>query len=314
MFALPLPRYEALPGYREALANVDSGIRAEALERFMGPFKASFEQLVRGPGPDYEARIAERDPELKSLQTDGFALLKADAALKSQLKTLVAPTAEEITARIDCIERPRFRDGQVLFNRAEQPDAYALIDSILRAAQLPVIASAYAGAPLKLSAVALQVNTERSTRIRYGRIDEEGIPEEPAAYFHIDSAVWPHQKVLIYLDNVGLDEGPFRYVPGSHRVADAFELAVRKTNDRLGMSREMFMALSEPFRVYAEFGAHLDQNGPEARDLLAREVAVYDDAGSDLIIFDYHGVHRGGFVRRGARHMLQCTFRAIPQV
>jgi len=39
--------------------------------------------------------------------------------------------------------------------------------------------------------------------------------------------------------------------------------------------------------------------------VLARACA---DGNSDLIVFDFNGVHRGGFVRRGHRYMLQCGF------
>ena len=38
---------------------------------------------------------------------------------------------------------------------------------------------------------------------------------------------------------------------------------------------------------------------------MARERAYHSEDG-DLILFDYNGVHRGGFVREGYRYMLQC--------
>ncbi len=118
----------------------------------------------------------------------------------------------------------------------------------------------------------------------------------------------PHTKVLIYLNDVGLDEGPFRYIDGSHRGVGDFELAVRKTNDKLRIKPPLFMALPEEFQLLADFGDHIDPDSDEAKAFLAREIAAYDDQKSDLVLFDYHGVHRGGFVRKGARRILQVNF------
>ena len=55
----------------------------------------------------------------------------------------------------------------------------------------------------------------------------------------------------------------------------------------------------------------MDPKAPEARALLKPQGAIFDDEGSDSALFDYHGVHRGGFVRFGARHMLQCRLSPV---
>jgi hypothetical protein len=52
----------------------------------------------------------------------------------------------------------------------------------------------------------------------------------------------------------------------------------------------------------------MPDKGTDAVRLLEFEEVVMDDAGSDIVLFDYHGVHRGGFVRQGGRRILQCTF------
>ncbi len=117
-------------------------------------------------------------------------------------------------------------------------------------------------------------------------------------------------KAVVYLDAMRLDQGPFRYVRGSHRWARPFEIVVRTTNDKLRLPRTMFMALPPALRANTEFGGGLEEEGPDAMRLLELEDVVLDAIGSDIILFDYHGVHRGGFVRRGARHILQCTFDA----
>ena len=129
---------------------------------------------------------------------------------------------------------------------------------------------------------------------------------------HIDSALWPPLKVLIYINQVTKDQGPFRYVVGSHRIATEFELMVRKTNDKTGIHNEQFMALPPQFRMYTEFGDALEPHNEGAAALLQKEVA-YCDGTSDLVMFDFNGVHRGGFVRQGHRYILQCCFEARDQ-
>ncbi len=84
---------------------------------------------------------------------------------------------------------------------------------------------------------------------------------------------------------------------------------VRKTNDKEHIRDEMFLALPEPFRMITHFGDEMDPDSEAAQDLLRNERA-YCDGESDLIMFDFNGVHRGGFVRKGYRYMLQCAFGA----
>ena len=228
-------------------------------------------------------------------------------ALRAEVRRLTTPSAEKVKARLNGIDKPRFSDGQLMLDRTADADVFDAVEALFATAHVFEVACAYARRPVGLEAITLQVNTAASTEARYGKIDESGLPVRRAAYMHIDSALWPHHKALLYLSGVGADEGPFLYVPGSHRLADAFELAVRTTNDKLAISPDLFMALPPQFRAMAEFGGHLNFEASEAQDLLRREVALVGD-GAELILFDYHGVHRGGFVRRGERQMLQCTF------
>jgi hypothetical protein len=151
------------------------------------------------------------------------------------------------------------------------------------------------------------VNTAAVTARDYGPLDADGVPSPSTRYMHIDSAMWPPVKVLIYLSPVTADQGPFRYVEGSHRLASEFELMVRKVNDRKTITGPLFMALPPQFRMYTLFGDVLDPESQGARELLSRERA-YCDGVSDLILFDFNGVHRGGFVRSGHRYLLQCHF------
>lgn len=309
MPALPAPRYETFPKFRAALAEVDDAVRAEALALFIKPFHARLKHMLTSPRPGYDVRIGAGDDVLRELQDQGVALTRARPDLKASLMALTQPIVERIETHLEATVETGFKDGQILLDPAEHAPVFRAVEEIFDAARIWDISSAYAGQPLVLASVAAQVNTVGTTNRKYTAIDEVGLPKLRTNYFHIDSLGWPHHKVLIYLNDVGLDQGPFRFVTGSHRVADDFELSVRKTNDKLRIAPKHFMALPEPFRLLADFGQHMDPDSAEAQAMLARERAAYD-AESDVVLFDYHGVHRGGFVRKGVRRMLQCNFVA----
>jgi hypothetical protein len=310
MFVLPTPDYTRFSRFRNEMAGIDDAVRAEALGLFIKAFHARYRLILSQPRPDYEARIEGGDETLRALQTDGVALAKSDPGLKAKLNAVAAPLADRIEAHLAATAEPNFKDGQILLSETEHGAIYDAVAAVFDQAHIFDVAQAYAGAPVKLAGIAVQVNTAATTTRKYKHIDAEGFPQKKTQYLHIDSSGWPHHKVLIYLDDVGLDEGPFRYIVGSHRMLDDFELAVRKTNDKLRIPPKLFMALPEAFRQLADFGDNLDPDSAESAELLRRERALYDMQHSDLVLFDYHGVHRGGFVRKGARRILQVNFAA----
>ncbi len=307
MNAFPNPDYENLPQYQDLWRKVDDEMRMEALGRFLKPFHKRYRSHLGAPKLNYDVRIDEGDDVLGQLQRDGCALTRTDPALKATLVELATPLAQVLHARLDEHPKPRITDFQQVLNRSEHGPIFSAVQQILSAGHIDAVATAYAGGPLFLKHLAIQVNTERATAATYPVIDEAGLPEPRTRYFHIDSAMWPPLKVLIYLNRVTLDEGPFRYVAGSHRLASAFELMVRKTNDKEQIHDEMFLALPPPFRMTTHFGDEIDPDSEAATELLRRE-RVCCDGESDLILFDFNGAHRGGFVRRGHRYMMQCIF------
>ena len=313
MFALPNPDYESTPEFGRFAAQVDDQLRAEALAKFLPHFEACFQRHLTAPKLDYEGRIEQGDGLLRQLQQTGCAVGRVSSENKAALAALTLPVAESRHARMGGRPDVKFRDTQVLFNRTEHADIFAAVERIFDEEHVHAAASAYAGRPLVLKEVTVQVNTDGMTRRDHGDIGADGLPAVRTRYMHIDSALWPPVKVLIYLSEVTPDRGPFRYVEGSHRLASDFELMVRKTNDRQAIRDRLFMALPEPFRMYTLFGDHIDPESEAARRLLERERA-YTSVDGDLILFDFNGVHRGGFVREGHRYMLQCHFERRAKV
>jgi hypothetical protein len=308
--SLPNPDYAALPEYARFLEQVDDNLRAEALARFFPTFETYYKRQLGLPRPDYEARIGEGDALLSSLQEAGCAACAISAAGRAELTELALPLADDVHARLEGRDGLRFKDTQRVLSPEEHVGIYAAVDRVLTETRIHEVFAAYCRRPLRLKDVTVQVTTQRHTAADYGPLDQDGLPSPRTRYMHIDSALHPQVKVLIYLSPVGPDQGPFRYVQGSHRGTDDFELIVRKVNDQEKIRDRLFMALPEPFRMYTLFGDHIDPDSAEAQALLAREKA-FDDGLSDLILFDFNGVHRGGFVREGKRYMLQCHFAPL---
>jgi len=310
MTALPTPDYLAISPYRELAEEVDDASRVEALGVFMKPFHARLRELAQNPRSDEDVRIGDGDDVLKSLQDTGYGTATIDPQAKARLQALTAPFARSLAACVEQRADGGLKACQLVLEGEAGKEIGDCVDAILTDTNVYAAASAYAGRPLRLQRVGLQVNTVQSTRSRYGAIDEAGIPEHATSYMHIDSGGWPWIKALIYLSDVtSPDDGPFRYVVGSHRFAEDFELAVRKTNRKLPMPRRLFMALPEPFRLDADFGDIIDPTADDAIAALELERPVCDGA-ADLVLFNYNGIHRGGFVRRGERFMLQCSLGA----
>ena len=309
MCVLPQPHYEQFPRFAEAMATADEKVQLEAMAFFLPEFHNRYRWLLSAPRRDFDARIGPGDEILNSLQNEGVALGRIDASVKARLVELTSEIAQGLQSTLNDTACPSFKDGQMILDFDQHSEIHRVIEEAFVEANIFDVASAYVGDEVKLGLTALQVNTPSSTRFRYGKIGADGLPKRTRTdYYHIDSAGWPHVKVLIYLNQVGLDQGPFRYIPGSHRIATDYELAVRKTNDKLKTPARLFMALPAPFRLQADFGTYMDLDSPEARVMLSNERAIYDAAGSDIVLFDYHGVHRGGFSRLGPRHILQCNF------
>ena len=307
MFALPLANYDVVPDIEHFRGQVDDQVREEALANFLAAFEERHAQRLRLPPLDFETRIGRGDELLAGLQANGWALGALPSKARQAIRELVVPLARDIHARLDSLDEPRFADGQAPLGALLEPVQQALGAALLECGALEAIC-AYVGRWPRLQQVVLQVNTARETRANHGELDALGRPTRHATrYFHVDSNHWPNLKALIYLGDVGPDQGPFRYVSGSHRLMQPYEASVRKTNDKLGHSLTALCALPEAFAQHANFGDYIDPATPGALTLLEQE-AVVCDGRSDLVLFDNNGVHRGGFVREGSRYMLQCMF------
>lgn len=307
---LPNPDYLSHPRMKAAVETVDASVQVDAMGQFLPAFQRNYAEWIKVGRPDFDARIGEGDAVLAELQRDGVALLKVSDRDKAELVALAAPYIGVLESKLSAMEsKPKFRDMNLALDRGENRRLYEVAQAALSELHAFEIAAAYLRQPMKIKKLFVQLNNAWETKARYGVIDDAGLPPLKTDYWHIDSDIWPSLKVLIYLNDVDLDRGPMRYVVGSHRELPCFETVVRKTNDTLRLPTRQFLALPDELRMHALFGPFLLGEEPQAYELLRRERALCG-GGADLVLFDNNGVHRGGFVRTGARHILQCLFEA----
>lgn len=309
MTVLPNPDYFTHPKFTAAAERINEQTRVAALNQFLPALQRAFVDLAESGRPDFDVRITAGSASLAELQETGITVLQVDPPTKALICEWADPLFGAIQQRLASIGRPKFKDMNVALDRGAHGALYAAVHDALTQLNVFDIGRAYVRRPLRIKKLFVQLNNDQETAARYGALGADGLPKLKTDYWHIDSDVWPNIKVLLYLNDVDLDSGPMRYVVDSHREVPDFETLVRKTNDSLRLPTEQFLALPDELRMHALFGPYLAGDESKSVEMLRRERIVC--GGGDLILFDNNGVHRGGFVRKGERRLLQCLFEAV---
>jgi hypothetical protein len=196
------------------------------------------------------------------------------------------------------------------------------------------LAAAYLGKPVELYYAALDHSHDGQSWYKACYSDTDlGTPK--AVYMHFD-ADCDIIKGLFYLRDVTANDGPFRFVPGSHRwerphFATAVQLGFDAASvqefptceDKLDYvsgyyrprfqqldQRRAMLSLPAALRGSTHFGDDLPDGSPLSDALLEKEHAFVAPAGT-LVMFDgSRGIHRGGQVGAGGeRWAVQVAFR-----
>jgi hypothetical protein len=160
-----------------------------------------------------------------------------------------------------------------------------------------------------------------------GGYSEFDLPTAKTSYMHTDRDQ-DLIKAIIYLDNVAPENGPFSYIPGSHKWARSIsQMAIIKAiEDRLitqyrqqntshrrsafksESGRKVFRALPKIFQAVSHFGEDVVDDSELSSFLLNNEKMVLSEHTNCFIFEGAHLIHRGGMVEQGKRWGFQLAF------
>jgi len=129
-------------------------------------------------------------------------------------------------------------------------------------------------------------------------------------YMHVDSSP-PNSiaKFIIYLNDVDINNGPFEYIPRTHKLDGLLNAFIRRVmhHSRLQLldieSRSLFSSLPKFLQKKAEFGNDINDS-----DWRYKSELYLGEAGT-VIVFDNSGVHRGALINSGRRLTIHGGFR-----
>jgi hypothetical protein len=315
---LPIIDYARHPAYGGAF-EPDPALRLRALE-ILQPLIQQMRELEAWKSEVFGYRYGHDGAVGETLARDGLVRFQLPARLIDPIGAGAEPLLATIAARLADMRSAeqivRFSDRLEMVEQASHPDLYAAIDAMLRDIGAYELTQRYfngLGAKLKSAAVLVSL-PERDGPDHKLRADGD---TPPAEGLHIDSAGRCLIKAVLYLKDVGPDQGPFGMLPGSHRWEAGSEGRVlRRAFDRSSLTargkkeRRLFVSLPKELQLKAEFGGDMLPEWPLTRELLGREDASIGPRGL-LSLFDPEAIHRGGQARVGERHAMLLTLRPV---
>jgi hypothetical protein len=308
---IPAPDYDSHPGYGAMLEPTDLD-REQALQTLWPKLSGLLDQYGKSY-PEEPAPIRNQAGDvLADLVRDGIVGLRLEEALKNLMLRVTEPHVAMLRAKRAARDRRRRTVGSssvVIATRDESPEILELFTAALHRSGVLELAEAYKGRRLTPKFVTLQINDETDLGLDAAcRI--ENFPLSPLHYMHVDTTIYG-MKVIIYRSEVARENGPFRYIMGSNRVAETpFDFCLRKACDKAGLDsigtrgRSLFYALPPELRKKANFGNDVLTGDPAVETLLSKEQLFTSEIG-DMVLFDNCGMHRGAIFESGERQIFQ---------
>ncbi len=316
----PLPKIDYLRHpYYGGMFEPDSelGARAQEVLRPLIEEMARVEQdrVARfGYHYGYEDKVGE------DLVLRGVSQVQLPPRLIDRISQAASPVVESMRARISALRQAgkaiRFKTVNHPLSQETDPDLWRSVDDMLRETQTLEVVRAFFGAKsARINSLAMFVNPanqEWASQI-FRDLDVE---TPPTAGFHVDSNGKCYVKGILYLNDIGPEQGPFGIIPESHRWAEGTRDRIhRRAFDRSPLlarnadERRVFISLPEDMQVKAEFGGDMIAGSDESRRMLAEELVSIGPRGL-MTLFWPEAIHRGGNVQSGERHALQITLTA----
>jgi hypothetical protein len=298
----------------------DKTLDASVLEMFRKFFCAEVsDQCAEFLHASKRKRGAENEVFAR-VKEDGLAEIRitneeVESVRKTIASDIAALTAAEATP-IAIKKRGSNYDRSKSFAPSTHPELYGALRRIFnRHGAFSATKAAFSASETFLSNVTLHVSKESDIHYRTtcrDLVEERGLPRTTNMHFDPKNEVL---KVIFYLKDVELNDGPFCYSKGSHRWnADLDEHPLRRPAAKAngvvnymqdGLRRRTFLALPSNMRYTSVFGNLVEDGSELSYDLLASETPITSDC-CRMILFHPGGVHRGGITLEGGlRQSLQ---------
>ena len=260
-----------------------------------------------------QRRSERRGSVSRELENDGLLPLRLTALARDELKRTSDKYFAQLERTRDHVGRGKrtYGDNQLDLRSAEAPELYRVFHSILEQTGVLEGIRRHLGCRAEICSITIQINDEWDTFWREHFQDRHmAIPK--TAFFHVDNT-YGVVKAIAYISHVGRENGPFSYVPGTHRIKVGWleSLILRATDIWLDVhpaERYLFAGLPKCLRKKAKFGDDISDDSDWGRWLLDHERTMTSAEG-DLFIFDVGGIHRGGMVSKGERRIMQVMIR-----
>ena len=315
---LPHIDYAAHPAYG-GMFKPEARLAAEAEAR-LAPIIEEVERAERERAAVFGYRYGSGTDVTRELAAEGCCVRQLEPALLEPLHAAARPLIETIRTQIAELrasgEPIGFKATQELVAPDRHPELWKLAGQTMRKAGVVQSSIDYFGSgDARLKAAAVMVNQPGQAWCT--DIFRDGAAETPPTVgLHIDSSGYCTLKVVLYLGDVGDDQGPFGVIPTSHRWEQgSLERVHRRAFDRSPLvsrspgQRKSFLSLPAPLQVKAEFGGDMPAGAPETAALIARERVMTGPRGQ-LNLFDPEAIHRGGHARQGERHVFLLSVAA----
>jgi hypothetical protein len=298
-------QYELIPTDVRTRAGVAGRLRllwAACTNMFRSRTPRNFDPDLPGAGPLHHM-----------LARQGCAVATVPGDALERIRTHSAPNFDGLARRRAAeAAAPRgFEASRSYATRAQSAALFDAIESAFRATGVLAAASSYLGRPVHLVDVNPQIN-DASDNFWQRIFPDASDPLPATAYFHRDAS-GGDIKAIIYMSDVGPQNGPFSYAVGSHRVAlGRTDDHICEANDSNGMAstdpeqRRDFAALPRRLRQKGAFGNDLTEHDAAGAALLRSVWPITAPAGS-IVVFDTKGIHRGGMVLQGERRVITCV-------
>ena len=256
----------------------------------------------------------EKNDVAKSMDLNGCAVVKFSEKDFEELENVSKEYFQKLEDRRNLTDKSNrnFEESRSYANRDDSPKLFQVIEKIFEKSGVLLGASYQLGRDVKLIDVNPQINDKSDSFWSEIFTDNDNMEFPDAAYFHRDAS-GGDLKAIIYLSDVGNDNGPFTFSIGSHKMSiSKIDDWICETNDSCGFSstekslRLKFSNLPKTLRQKGSFGNDLDNKSDFTRDILNSAWKITSKKGS-IVLFDTKGAHRGGMVLKGKRKVITCV-------